>query len=290
MSKSIKNRQAATTGRLLREPVDLRDKPLPEPKSSLDTDDYQRVEVDKAAPEHGELLVDLRRYGIASESFYARKDGLNAPLYRQFRTAMKSVYVRKGVAEKLAEVNRILADYGVEVLVLDGFRPVCVQAELWKWNIELAREILPNPTPAECVRFALRFCSDPGRFDEDDPTTWPTHSTGAAVDLTLRELKSGRLLYMGGIYLDPSEKSSTRFYEKEPLPSERSELEARRNRRLLYHAMVAVGFVNYPYEWWHFDYLTQASLMNLGFPPGLKAHYGLANAGKAPSADRRKRR
>ena len=26
------------------------------------------------------------------------------------------------------------------------------------------------------------------------------------------------------------------------------------NRRLLYTAMTAVGFTNYPEEWWHYDY------------------------------------
>jgi zinc D-Ala-D-Ala dipeptidase len=27
-----------------------------------------------------------------------------------------------------------------------------------------------------------------------------------------------------------------------------------RHRRVLYHALRAVGFVNYPQEWWHYEY------------------------------------
>jgi hypothetical protein len=46
--------------------------------------------------------------------------------------------------------------------------------------------------------------------------------------------------------------------------------------------MTEVGFVNYPFEWWHFDYLTQASIMNQGMPQGAKAHYGLAKEGRSP--------
>ena len=35
-------------------------------------------------------------------------------------------------------------------------------------------------------------------------------------------------------------------------------------RRLLFHTLIDVGFVNYPEEWWHFDYGNQwwASIKN----------------------------
>ena len=88
---------------------------------------------------------------------------------------------------------------------------------------------------------------------------------------------------MGGIYLDPSEVIATRYYERndDEMPNTSlSHREARRNRRLLYWAMTAAGFVNYPFEFWHFDYKTQAAVMNQGFPSGQCAHYGLANRGE----------
>lgn len=268
---------------------DWREIPLPACASTIDTDEYQRVEIDATATEYGEALVALDLQGIATESFYARGDGLNAPVNRRFQSALARVYARSGVAAKLREVNRLLRPYGVEVLVWDGYRPIAVQAELWQWNLALARTILSDPSEDDCVRFALRFCSDPSRFDVSNSTTWPTHATGGAVDLTLRELGSHKPLSMGGIYLDPSDKSSTRHYEADSSKVVKSDEEARRNRRLLYWAMTTAGFVNYPFEWWHFDYLTQASIMNRGFPPGARAHYGLANRGEVMPAGKRRR-
>ena len=36
-----------------------------------------------------------------------------------------------------------------------------------------------------------------------------------------------------------------------------SDLDARENRRILYHAMLDAGFTNLPSEWWHYDYGTK---------------------------------
>lgn len=36
-----------------------------------------------------------------------------------------------------------------------------------------------------------------------------------------------------------------------------SNLDARENRRILYHAMLDAGFTNLPSEWWHYDYGTK---------------------------------
>ncbi len=264
---------------------DLRETAIPASLSSNDTDEYQNVAVDSASAEFNEPLVDLLNFGISTESFFARTDGLNAPLGKPFRNAVSVVYARLGVAKRLQQVNRILAEYGVELLVLDGYRSVPVQQELWRWFMEEAERILSNPTSAECTRYALRYCSNPARFNPQDSGTWPTHATGGALDVTLCELITGKPLYMGGIYLDPSEVSSTRFFETDNPEVSKSDREARRNRRLLYAAMTSAGFVNYPFEWWHFDLLTQAWVMNQGFPQGLVARYGLANEGKVP-ADR----
>ena len=267
-----------------RQSADLRNRPVPQSPVAIDTDEYQQVSIDSQSKQFAEPLVDLAAFGIATENFYGRSDMLNAPIHQRFPSSMNSVYARRGIARRLATVNTLLAPYGIELLVFDAFRPVSVQQELWDWFIAEARRTLANPSEQDCRRFALRFCSDPRHFDANNASTWPTHSTGGAIDLTLRELGSGRPLHMGGIYLDPSEVSRTRHYEENLRANSRSDIEAQRNRRLLYWSMVRAGFVNYPFEWWHFDCLTQAWVMNKGFPKGLKAAYGLANRGQ--SADR----
>ncbi|MCA9813737.1 MAG: D-alanyl-D-alanine carboxypeptidase family protein [Cyanobacteria bacterium HKST-UBA01] len=258
----------------------LLEKPLPEPLSSVDGDEYKLVEIDRDGLLFDEELVDVASQGIAVQAFYARRDGLNAPLYKPFESASDRVFLRKSVVERLKEVNRVLLPFGVEVLVWDGYRPVSVQKELWNWILEEARQRMPEASSVEQTEFALRFASDPEGFDPNNPETYPTHSTGGAVDLTLRELASGNSLYMGGIYLDPSENTATRFFENAKRNAPASDLEARRNRRLLYWAMSSFDFVNYAYEWWHFDYRTQAWVMNQGMPAGLKASFGVAYEGQ----------
>ncbi|HEY9774339.1 MAG TPA: M15 family metallopeptidase [Planktothrix sp.] len=265
---------------------DYREQKLPPSPSQNDTDEYKNVQIDRTASEFDEPLVDLAGYGIRTDPFYSRTDGLNQPVGRPFPFSLTHVYARRSVAHKLTEVNKLLRPYGMQVVVLDGFRTIAVQEALWTWMLERGRKLLPLASQNELTAFALRYATDPSTFKIEDAATWPTHATGGAVDLTLEETATGKPAYMGGIYLDSSMVSSIRYYEDAGLSESASHREALRNRRLLFWCMTEAGFVNYAFEWWHFDYLTQASIMNLGMPPGLKAHYGLANAGMAPAAER----
>ena len=108
------------------------------------------------------------------------------------------------------------------------------------------------------------YCSDPRQFDPKDARTWPTHITGGAIDVTLRNRETKEHLFFGGVFDDPSEITHTAYFESalvalegdtEQMPL--SDQEALKNRRLLYWAMASVGFMNYAFEWWHFDLGTQ---------------------------------
>lgn len=245
--------------------------PIPEPAGAGTALDYHDIPVDLSSKEAAEPLVDVADYGIASESFYARTDGLNAPYRRAFPSAPRRVHCRRGVAERLSHANASLKSRGVELFVLDAFRPVACQKELWNHFLAQAGLALPNGTAADHARYAGQYCSDPTGFDANDPKTWPTHATGGAVDLTLRRRDSGELSYMGGIFDDPTVVSHTRHYEARD--DSASGAEARRNRRLLYWTMTGQGFANYAFEWWHFDWGTQMWVMNGG---GSRAVYGPA--------------
>lgn len=233
--------------------------------------DYKDVAVDLADPRAREPLVDLADYGIAGHGYYARNDGLNAPYRRAFPSAETRVRCRRSVAERLAQVDAHLRASGVELFVLDAFRPLALQRELWDFFLERAQQVLEKPSAADCIAFAGEYCSDPRRFDPEDSRTWPTHLTGGAVDLTLRASRSGEFVFMGGIFDDPDAISHTAYFEK--LLADKggreqalslSEREAMRNRRLLYWAMTEVGFASYAYEWWHFDLGTQMWVVNGG--------------------------
>ncbi len=263
--------------------------PIPWKDHSPTALDYRFIPVDTADPRYGEPLVDLAAYGVAGNGYYARTDGLNAPYYRSFPSAMPQVWCRKTVAEHLVKVNVTLEPYGVELFVLDGFRPVAVQEELWAFFIEQAKNVLDEPSEKACEEFAGTYCSDPRDYDPDDSTKWPVHATGGAIDTTLRLLGSAEPLYMGGVFDEPSEISHTAHFERKHESADSkshflsaSNRAALRNRRLLYWAMSDSGFVNYPYEWWHFDLGTQLWVLDGGFADrgqtNKSAWYGPAKA------------
>ncbi len=257
---------------------DWRLKPIPIYALTEGTASYHSIPFDFEDKRSKEPLISLKKTKIAGEPFYARTDGMNAPYYSCVCESDGTTYTRQSIAKKLEQVNLSLKKYGFELYVLDAYRPVSCQKALWEYFIGRGREVLKNPTEADLVEFAGKYCSDPRKFDKKDQSTWPTHSTGGAIDLTLRTLATGQQAYMGGIFDDASKLSGSTYFEnKKEEELSTSDLEARRNRRILYWAMNAVGFQNYANEWWHYDYGTQlwAKKTNRLHPEqNVKAFYG----------------
>jgi D-alanyl-D-alanine dipeptidase len=85
------------------------------------------------------------------------------------------------------------------------------------------------------------------------------HNRGAAVDITLVDLKTGKELPMPTAFDDFTEKAAPDYPH---LPDE-----VIRNRNLLITTMQQFGFSVYPHEWWHFDYIgwKKFPLMDLSF-------------------------
>jgi D-alanyl-D-alanine dipeptidase len=236
-----------------------------------------------------EPLVELSNYGLAGESYYARTDGLNPPYYKAIPLAERKLYCRRTVAEKLRSVNESLKPYGVELFVMDAWRPVEVQRSLWQFFLDQARSKLHTNNAQSLKQYAGKFCSNPQDFNSEDEHTWPTHVTGGAVDLTLRRLNNGEFLFMGGVFDDASDVSYTDFFERRAgkptdarasrsVVASSSDIDACRNRRLLYWSMKNADFANYSYEWWHFDFGNQMWAKNPPASPAMvprKAFYGV---------------
>ncbi len=242
----------------------FRDRPIPRIANPPTALDYKDLSVDLTDNRAQEPLVDLSDYGVSGLNFYARRDGLNAPYRRSLSTSEPQVRVRESLADRLSDINEELVNLGIEFFALNGFRPLAVQQDLWAFFMSEARTTLPDPTKEACVAFAGQYCSDPRRFEVTDPRTWPTHITGGAIDLTLRNLETKEHLFFGGVFDDPAAVTHTRFFEErlETVGGDcgqltLSELEALQNRRLLYWAMCSAGFTNYAFEWWHYDLGTQ---------------------------------
>lgn len=216
---------------------------------SQTTADYHKLPVNLALPQAKEALVPISKFKIAGESYYKR----------HYKMADSEARVRLSVAQKLQAANALLKVHGMEVYVLDGYRPLALQKELWQHFLQKAKVSSPRKNAASLKSYAARYCSDPDNFKTSNSHTWPSHITGGAVDLTLRRI-NGNLLDMGGPFDDDSQISHTAYYETIDRCTERQEA-ARKHRRLLYNAMQAQGFENYPYEWWHYDFGDQSWAM-----------------------------
>ena len=185
----------------------------------------------------GEELVDPTALSprIVYDGSYA-KQGLEG--------AMEACMVRETVARMLAEAAEDLPQ-GYSLLIFDALRPLSVQRAIYQdFRAKFLRE-KPDMTGEELEKLLSDFVARPvKRLERPAP-----HATGGAVDLTL--CKDGVPLDLGTGFDDLTTLAYTDALEGDCPPGLE---EARDNRRMLYHLMTSVGFVNYSCEWWHYAY------------------------------------
>jgi len=236
---------------------------------------YLDIPIDKNDPRGCEPLISLDSVGVAYESYYAKTDGNNPPFGVAIEGSRKDIWLRKSVAEKLARVNELLRPFEAELFVFDGHRSVACQQGLWNFYYEKTNEENPGGSEPEHRARARQFIVDPVSFDENDSRTWPAHTNGAAVDLTLRDLVTGELLDMGAkIEVDAdADASAGDYFERQLAAGQIDEGDVRlQNRRLLNWAMTQEGLLNETAKvFWHYDWGNQiyvrASRALLADPP-----------------------
>jgi zinc D-Ala-D-Ala dipeptidase len=146
--------------------------------------------------------------------------------------------LRQGACELLYKASENLPE-GYSLLVVTAYRPVWMQKELYRGRLkQLARKhpfmlVFQYPKWKKLVN---RYTSPPGGS---------SHQYGGAVDVTIIDDK-GERLDMGTTLTDFGVKVHT---ENDLITNEH-----RKNRNMLYNAMIQAGFVNYPLEWWHYSY------------------------------------
>jgi D-alanyl-D-alanine dipeptidase len=131
-------------------------------------------------------------------------------------------FLQRPAAEAAVRVHRKLRELGYGLLVHDGYRPWYVTKTFW------------DATPAD------------KKWLVANPASGSKHNRGAAVDLTLYDLKTGRAVEMPSTY----DESTHRAYAFYPGGTSLQ----RWHRALLRRAMEAEGFTVNSREWWHFDF------------------------------------
>ena len=169
-----------------------------------------------------ELRFDIRYAG--SNNF------MGTPFYRQAKA-----YLQRPVAEALIAAHKDLQQQGFGLMIFDAYRPWYVTWMFWEGTPENLRQFVA------------------------DPASGSRHNRGAAVDLTLYHLESGRPAAMGSGYDEFTERS---YPDYQGLTAQE-----RDNRNRLTRAMEKQGFTIYAYEWWHFDYRnwSEYRILNLTF-------------------------
>jgi CubicO group peptidase (beta-lactamase class C family)/D-alanyl-D-alanine dipeptidase len=165
-------------------------------------------------------LVDLARLDptIKLEIRYASTNNfLGSVFYSEPRA-----FLQRPAAEALVRAHRKLKEQGYGLLIHDAYRPWYVTKVFW------------DATPDDKKIFVA------------DPSRGSRHNRGAAVDLTLYDLKTGNPVEMVGTYDETTDRSYPDYPGGTSLQ--------RWHRELLRAAMESEGFTVYEAEWWHFDY------------------------------------
>ena len=168
--------------------------------------------------------------------------------------------LRISVIKRLIEAQQYLSESNphLQLALFDAWRPISVQKFMFNYTIQETcksrgidiNDHSANGTITEIIEEVGRFWAKPS----SNPSTPPPHCTGAAIDLTLADMK-GNPLDLGGEIDFIGDESSPNFYENDSLRKSCSNYQVFHNRRfLLSSVMEQAGFVQHPNEWWHFSY------------------------------------
>jgi D-alanyl-D-alanine dipeptidase len=131
-------------------------------------------------------------------------------------------FLQRPAAEGVVRVHKLLKREGLGLVIFDGYRPWTITKLFW--------DVVPEDKRT--------FVADPAKGSK--------HNRGCAIDLSIFDLKTGKLVPMPSGYDEFTERASPNYAGGTD--------EERANRDKLRRLMEAEGFVVNANEWWHFDY------------------------------------
>jgi zinc D-Ala-D-Ala dipeptidase len=180
----------------------------------------------------GELCPDIK-----IQANYSTTENFTGSIVAGYKA--QKAFMAKAPAAALCEVQKAAKEKGLSLKIFDGYRPVKAVQFFQDW----AKLPETNPTIKELyypgyTRLQL--------FEAGFIAKQSSHSRGAAVDLTLYELKSGKDLDMGSGF--------DYFDEISYTDSNKVTKEQKANRMILKNLMESRGFKNFTQEWWHYSF------------------------------------
>jgi D-alanyl-D-alanine dipeptidase len=177
----------------------------------------------------------------------------NAYFKQGFPGTQKKVLARHAVLIRLIKlVELITPKYGL--YIFDVFRTRETQRYLFETFHEQIKAKHPTFTEEQLYTEVRKYVSHP---DEPARFAAPPHNTGGAIDLAFYDQSTGKVLDYGSDIDQTDDISRTDYFEQAYTPasgmSEQRWLLIRKNRRILFNAMIQLNFTNFTTEWWHYD-------------------------------------
>lgn len=184
--------------------------------------------------------ADLQAAGFLLEPFWATPGDLEGDEYQGYIEKYPDfeLMVRQDVCDRLIAAQvQLPADW--QIVLKAGFRPLDVQTALLDVFTVKSRTDHPDWIDDQHLAHARTFVSDP-------QIVCPPHTTGGAVDIDIKDRKTGDYIDMG---CPPNTDSEISFLHSDLLTPKQYD-----NRMILLNAMLATGFAPNPHEWWHYQY------------------------------------
>lgn len=156
-------------------------------------------------------------------------------------------YLRKTVYEKLKQAQHKLPK-GLHFCLYEGYRSLALQKMIFEKQLSNVKKRHPDWLPEQIFLETTKLVSPV--INPDQSPNIPPHSTGAAIDVYLID-DHGKALDMG---IHPKDWMNDADGQLSQTKSNHISPLAQKNRQIMIDVLNAVGFVNYPTEYWHWSY------------------------------------
>lgn len=183
---------------------------------------------------------------IQCQLAYATRENFLGRLVKGYHAdAAHICLLERNAAEALCDVQNQLNKMQLGLFVFDSYRPLRAVHDFRDWMqqppqdaYEIERKTIHYPHLEKNQLSILGYIAD----------DVSNHCFGDTIDLSIIDLRSKQLLNMGACF---------DYFDEISHPTAKAEtigLEAHQNRLLLANAMLAVGFLPYEKEYWHYTF------------------------------------
>jgi D-alanyl-D-alanine dipeptidase len=156
-------------------------------------------------------------------------------------------HLRKSIYDKLIIAQKKLPK-GLHFCLYEGYRSISLQKMLFEKQLSNVKQRHPDWKPKQIFLETTKLVSPV--VNPDKSHNIPPHSTGAAIDIYLID-DHGQAVDMGihpKDWMNDADGRLSLTFSNYISPT------AKKNRQIMIDALSAVGFANYPTEYWHWSY------------------------------------